>query len=89
MDAQDASEKLADAAIQISAEGMILDTDQFAYHEDWELGDTVGYTDNSLGFSVNRPILEIEETCTTNTVIDVVFGDRIPTIFEILMKKVK
>lgn len=89
VDAQDAPEKLADAAIQIGAEGMILDTDQFAYHEDWDLGDTVGYTDNSLGFSVNRPILEIEETCTTTTVIDVVFGDRIPTIFEAIMKKMK
>lgn len=89
VDPADAAEKLADNAIQISAEGMILDTEQFAYRDDWDLGDTVNYTDNSLGFSVNKPILEIEETCTTDTVIDVTFGDRIPTIFEILMKKVK
>lgn len=89
VDAQDAPEKLADTAIQISAEGMILDTDQFAYHDDWDLGDTVNYTDNALGFSVNKPILEIEETCTTSTAIDVVFGDRIPTIFEVLLRKVK
>lgn len=89
MEAADASEKLAESRIQIGASGRILDTQQFTYEEDWDLGDTVNYTDTSLGFSVDQPILEIEETCTGETVIDVTFGERIPTIFEKLAEKVK
>ena len=85
----DARQKLADSTVQIGASGRILDTEQFTYQQDWDLGDIVSYTDTKLGFTVNQPILEIEETCTGEIIIDVTFGERIPTIFEKIMKKVK
>jgi len=66
----------------ISAECEIAMTDQFVYKEDWDLGDIVTFIDKTLGFIVERPVLEIKEYYTDRLDIDVVFGDRVPTIFE-------
>lgn len=75
------NESLSDYGRVISVDGMILDTEQFIYLEDWDLGDTVAYLDQKLGFAVENPILEIQETYAKENDIEVTFGERVPTIF--------
>lgn len=75
-------ESLADYAQLVSVDGMILDTEQFIYRQDWDLGDVVTYEERSLGFAAQNPILEIKETHGTRLTIEVTFGQRVPTIFD-------
>lgn len=70
----------------ISANGQILNTNQFIYKDDWDLGDTVSFEDKQLGFNVERPVLEVTETYTNQLEIEAVFGDKIPSIIEIIKK---
>ena len=72
---------LSEYAKIISVDGMVLNTEQFIYLEDWDLGDTVSYLDKTLGFMVENPILEIQETYASEVDLAVTFGERIPTIF--------
>lgn len=74
-------EALSDYGRLVSVDGMVLDTEQFIYLEDWDLGDTVSYLDKTLGFFVENPILEIQETYEKEATMEVTFGERIPTIF--------
>jgi len=74
-------EALSDYSRLLSVDGMVLDTEQFIYLEDWDLGDTVSYLDKTLGFFVENPILEIQETYEKEVTMEVTFGERIPTIF--------
>ena len=74
-------ETLSDYGRLISVDGMVLDTEQFIYLEDWDLGDTVSYLDKTLGFFVENPILEIQETYEKEVTMEVTFGERVPTIF--------
>lgn len=76
-----ADETLADHSQLISVDGMVLDTEQFVYLEDWDLGDTVSYLDKTLGFFVENPVLEIQETYAKDVDLEVTFGERMPTIF--------
>ena len=75
-------ESLSDYARLVSVDGMILDTEQFIYRQDWDLGDIVTYEEKSLGFAAQNPILEIKETHDTRLTIEVTFGQRVPTIFD-------
>ena len=70
----------------VSANGQILNTGQFPYKDEWDLGDTVSFEDRQLGFKVERPVLEVTETYTEQLEIEAVFGDRIPSIIEIIKK---
>lgn len=74
-------ETLSDYGRLISVDGMVLDTEQFIYLEDWDLGDIVSYLDKTLGFFVENPILEIQETYEKEVTMEVTFGERVPTIF--------
>lgn len=65
-----------------AAECAILLNGQFVYREDWDIGDTVTFTDYQLGFLVEQPILEVKEIYGSNREIEVNFGDKIPTVFE-------
>lgn len=65
-----------------AAECTILLNGQFVYREDWDIGDTVTFSDNRLGFLVEQPILEVKEIYSGNMEIEVSFGDKIPTVFE-------
>lgn len=65
-----------------AAECTILLNGQFVYREDWDIGDTVTFSDNRLGFLVKQPILEVKEIYEGNMEIEVSFGDKIPTVFE-------
>lgn len=65
-----------------AAECAVLLNGQFAYREDWDIGDTVTFSDNRLGFLVEQPILEVKEIYGGNMEIEVSFGDKIPTVFE-------
>lgn len=85
-DTGDVKTRLAESAVLISAECAVLLTEQFIYREDWDLGDTVSFIDRRLGFVVEKPVMEIKETYTDKMDIDVVFGDRIPTVFEKLRR---
>lgn len=82
----DVKTQLAASAVLTSAECAVILTEQFVYREDWDLGDTVSFIDNRLGFVVEKPVLEIKETHTDKMNIDVVFGDKIPTVFEKLRR---
>lgn len=65
-----------------SAECQIALTQQFIYKEDWDLGDTVSFLDKKLGFIVEKPILEIAEYYTDKLELEVVFGDKEPTLID-------
>jgi len=77
-----AREELYRRAEVTSADCQIALTEQFIYREDWDLGDTVSFIDKTLGFIVEKPILEITEYYTDKLDVEVVFGDRIPTMIE-------
>lgn len=85
-DTAEVTTELEASTVLTSAECAILLTEQFVYREDWDLGDIVAFIDNSLGFLVEKPVQEVTETYTDKLEIDVVFGDRIPTVFEKLKK---
>lgn len=74
-------ESLSDYAKLISVDGMVLDTEQFVYLTDWDLGDIVTYLDGTLGFLVENPVLEIQETYADELDLEVIFGERIPNLF--------
>lgn len=61
-------------------------SDQFIYKEDWDLGDTVSFIDRKLGFLVEKPVLEITEYYTDRLSLEVVFGERAPTLIEKLRR---
>lgn len=82
----DDTQNLSDFQRLISVDGAILNTDQFQYRGDWDLGDTVTFIDRTLGFYVENPVLEIVETHGSDKDIDVTFGKRVPTVFEKLKK---
>lgn len=71
----------------MSAECGVLSKSQFVYREDWDIGDTVAFVDNVLGFKVEKPILEVAENYSDTFSIDLVCGDKIPTIFEKLGRR--
>lgn len=74
---------LAGQKVLVSAECAILPDGEFAYRQDWDLGDIVTFIDHDLGFTVEQRVLEIKETYRDGRAdIDVTFGDRIPTVFD-------
>ena len=74
-------EALSDYGRLISVDGMVLDTEHVISLEDSDLGETVSCLDNTLGFFVDNPILEIQETYEKEVTMEVTFGERVPTIF--------
>lgn len=72
---------------KVNAEGVVISNDQFMYRVDWNLGDSVSFLDKTIGFIVEKPILEIEEVYTETVEINVTFGDKIPTVFDVLKRR--
>lgn len=70
----------------LSADTVIIHDGGFLYRQDWDLGDTVTFIDNTLGYTVRRPVLSVTETRGKSMTIDAVFGDRVPTIFDKLKR---
>lgn len=70
----------------LSADTVIINDGGFLYREDWDLGDTVTFIDNTLGYTVKRPVMSVTETRGKSVTIDAVFGDRVPTIFDKLKR---
>ncbi|NCD04246.1 MAG: hypothetical protein EOM00_14900 [Clostridia bacterium] len=77
-----AEEELSRRKEIASAECQIALTQQFVYKQDWDLGDTVSFIDKKLGFIVEKPILEIAEYYTDKLELEVVFGDKEPTLID-------
>ena len=77
-----AKEELSRRKEIASAECQIALTQQFVYKDDWDLGDTVSFIDKKLGFIVEKPILEIAEYYTDKLELEVVFGDKEPTLID-------
>ena len=71
-----AIEELNKSKAKESVVSDILLTEQFEYEQDWDLGDIVTFFDNSVGFKVEKPILEINEIYSKTFDLEVVFGER-------------
>lgn len=82
----DENMSLSDCSRLVCAESVIKNNDQFVYKVDWDLGDVVAFEDSMLGFKVNKPVLEVKEIHSNKVGLEVVFGDKIPTVWEKLKK---
>lgn len=83
----EAMKELNDRCQLSAAECTVLLSEQFAYKKDWDIGDVITFQDNSLGFVVEQPILEVKEIYKDILEIEVNFGDKIPTVFEKLVRR--
>lgn len=60
--------------IETKIEGKILQTEQYSYKEDWNLGDIVLISDKQVGFKAKKRIVEIKEFYSERYDMEVVFG---------------
>jgi len=67
-------------------EGRVLDTHSFRYEMDWDLGDIVTVRNRRWGLATNARITEIKEVYEPAAKIEVVFGDELPTITQVVKK---
>ena len=82
-DIADVAATLAGQRVLTSAECVIFPDGEFAYRQDWDLGEVVTFIDHDLGFTMEQRVLEIKETYADGRAdIDVTFGDRIPTVWD-------
>ena len=79
--------ELRDRSARSAAECSICLNGEFVYKEDWDIGDTISFIDNSLGFLMEQPILSVKESYTNTLEIEVNFGDTIPTVYEKLERR--
>lgn len=63
--------------------GRVLDTHSFQYEKDWDLGDRVTIQNKKWGLILNSRVTEVTEIYEPTSMIEVKFGDEIPTITKI------
>lgn len=78
-----AMDELNNRRLKETVSSDILQTEQFEYRADWDLGDTVTFIDRDVGFMVEKPVLEITEIYGKKFDIEVVFGERRPLFLEV------
>lgn len=78
-----AMDELNNRRLKETVSADILQTEQFEYRADWDLGDTVTFIARDVGFMVEKPVLEITEIYGKKFDIEVVFGERRPLFLEV------
>lgn len=77
-ESKEANEQLQNRKMKETVTTDILKNEQFEYKKDWDLGDVVKFIDKDIGFSVEKPVLEVTEIYGKKFDLEVTFGERKP-----------